>query len=269
MFRDSKVNKDTKIKKCKKCGEEFVLSRCKPCYAIYKAEYYLKNIDRITAAGLSRRIKEKQENPEKKPEYDRLYRENNKQKISEWQRKYRLLNSERLSLYLKNWTENNKELKVHLDREYRKLNKPKRAVYAKKYNIENKDKLIAYREKNSERNIELRRLYYEKNREKILASFKENRVARRVYAHNRRARIIGNGGKLSKGLTDKLLILQRGRCACCKKSVKNGHHLDHVMPLKLGGANDDSNMQILCPTCNRQKSAKHPVAFMQSRGYLF
>ena len=36
----------------------------------------------------------------------------------------------------------------------------------------------------------------------------------------------------------------------------------------LGGLNADSNMQLLRAECNLQKSAKHPVDFMQSRGFL-
>lgn len=35
-----------------------------------------------------------------------------------------------------------------------------------------------------------------------------------------------------------------------------------------GGANDKSNIQLLCPHCNLSKGAKHPVDFMQERGML-
>lgn len=44
--------------------------------------------------------------------------------------------------------------------------------------------------------------------------------------------------------------------------------MDHIMPLALGGTNTDDNIQLLCPTCNRSKHAKHPVDFMQQRGFL-
>lgn len=40
------------------------------------------------------------------------------------------------------------------------------------------------------------------------------------------------------------------------------------MPLALGGANEDWNIQLLRQRCNNQKKAKHPVDFMQSKGYL-
>ena len=91
----------------------------------------------------------------------------------------------------------------------------------------------------------------------------------RINAQNRRARKREAGGKLSKWLSDKLFKLQRGKCACgCKQSLGADYHLDHRMPLALGGSNEDDNIQLLRAKCNLQKSAKHPVDFMQQRGFL-
>jgi len=45
-------------------------------------------------------------------------------------------------------------------------------------------------------------------------------------------------------------------------------HMDHIMPIALGGSNTDDNMQLLRKECNLQKQAKHPIDFMQSRGLL-
>lgn len=94
-----------------------------------------------------------------------------------------------------------------------------------------------------------------------------NPEAHRIRDQNRRARERSNGGRLSPGLAAKLLTLQRGKCACCGvKLVAN--HLDHVIPVALGGPNEDWNMQLLCPPCNLSKGAKNAVEFMQSRGKL-
>lgn len=96
-----------------------------------------------------------------------------------------------------------------------------------------------------------------------------NPEARRIYEHNRRARKLESGGKLSKGLAAKLFTLQRGKCACgCKQPLGSDYHLDHIMPLALGGTNTDDNMQLLTSRCNMQKQALHPVDFMQQRGFL-
>lgn len=90
----------------------------------------------------------------------------------------------------------------------------------------------------------------------------------RIYSANRRARKRKCGGVLSKGLSDKLFSLQKGRCACCGNPLGEKYHLDHIMPLARGGANTDSNMQLLINTCNMQKHASDPLHFMRARGYL-
>lgn len=111
------------------------------------------------------------------------------------------------------------------------------------------------------------------NRERVkerLAAYRgANLEPHRIREHTRRARKRESGGKLSKLLTDKLFRLQRGKCACgCKQPLGDDYHLDHIMPLALGGSNTDDNIQLLRATCNHQKSAKHPVDFMRQRGFL-
>lgn len=97
----------------------------------------------------------------------------------------------------------------------------------------------------------------------------ENADRMRIHGQNRRARTVAAGGKLSIGLAEKLFKLQRGRCACCHADLtKKKPHLDHVIPVALGGPNSDENMQLLCYSCNQSKCAKHPIDFMQSRGFL-
>lgn len=76
------------------------------------------------------------------------------------------------------------------------------------------------------------------------------------------------GGKLSIGLREKLMELQSGLCACCKQSIEDKCHMDHIYPLSRGGKNEDQNIQLLCPNCNRLKGFKNPIDFMQSNGYL-
>lgn len=94
----------------------------------------------------------------------------------------------------------------------------------------------------------------------------ENKEFYRLKSHERRARMAG--GKLSKGLSDRLFKLQHGKCACCGKPLGNDYHLDHIMPLALGGTNEDSNIQLLRAECNLRKQAKHPIDFMRSKGFL-
>lgn len=130
--------------------------------------------------------------------------------------------------------------------EYYKKNADKKKAYARNWLFENKARALvtksAYRKANPEQH--------------------------KIGKHNRKAKILLSGGTLSKGLSAKLFKLQNGKCACCSKPLGNNFHLDHIMPLALGGCNDDRNIQLLTGTCNLQKNAKHPVDFMQQRGFL-
>ena len=130
-----------------------------------------------------------------------------------------------------------------------------------KWQTENRDKVIATNAKCYAANAEKRRAYAVNYRA-------ENTDKCRVLHHNRRARERENGGTLSSGLSDRLFKLQKGKCPCCSQPLGDDYHLDHIVPIKLGGSNTDDNIQLLRGTCNHQKSAKHPVDFMQSRGFL-
>lgn len=126
------------------------------------------------------------------------------------------------------------------------------------YRAANPDKVKSYRAANAEK----RNAQYAK-------WAAANPEAVRVIKQNRRARKLENGGRLSKGVAEKLYSLQRGKCACgCKQPLGDDYHLDHIMPIALGGTNTDDNIQLLRAKCNLQKNAKHPVDFMQQRGFL-
>lgn len=96
---------------------------------------------------------------------------------------------------------------------------------------------------------------------------KANPEAVRIHSHTRRASTEKNGGKLSRNITNLLMSEQGKKCAgCLVDLLTTGHHLDHVVPISKGGPNVDSNIQLLCPTCNHEKSAKHPLDWMQQKG---
>lgn len=94
--------------------------------------------------------------------------------------------------------------------------------------------------------------------------------AERVRAHNAERRAIkrATGGKLSPDIVQRLYRLQQGKCPCCGKPLGKDFHLDHVVPLIEGGTHTDDNVQLLRAKCNLQKNRKHPIDFMQSRGFL-
>ena len=130
-----------------------------------------------------------------------------------------------------------------------------------------------YEIKNAKKMREQRVRWVAENKERVSnvlnAWRKENHERTLMHKKVRRARKRANGGKLSSGIIDRLMILQRSKCACCHADLKcTNYHLDHMMPLARGGKNEDLNIQLLCPTCNMSKHASHPIDFMQSRGFL-
>lgn len=156
--------------------------------------------------------------------------------IAERSRKYRISNQEIILERKRKYYEANREKALERQKKYQQANCEKVAEYQRLYREANHDKAINYQ-----------REYHKANPEK-------SKIGRR----NRRAKIKGNGGKLSPDIIKTLMALQNGKCACCHASLNNGHHLDHIMPLKLGGTNTDGNVQLLTPSCNLRKSAKHP-----------
>lgn len=130
----------------------------------------------------------------------------------------------------------------------------------------------AWRDANKGRLRAYQAAAYCKNADEIKARVSAYRKANpevgRRAAQRRRARAKQVGGRLTAGITTRLLRLQRGRCACCALPLGRDYHLDHIIPLALGGPNTDENVQLLRRSCNHRKAAKHPVEYMQSRGYL-
>lgn len=50
---------------------------------------------------------------------------------------------------------------------------------------------------------------------------------------------------------------ERGKCANCSSNfleLQSDSHIDHIVPLNKGGSNDLVNLQLLCASCNLQKS---------------
>lgn len=181
----------------------------------------------------------------------------NKRKCIKW----RADNPEKMILNHAKWYEENKGRAKAAGIAWAALNKEKSKAIKNKYAAANRDKLRAY-------NFLHRKMYPEKVKVSRAAWLAANPDFKRINSQNRRALKKASGAGLSRGLAEKLFKLQKGECPCCGNQLGKNFHLDHIMPLALGGVNEDWNIQLLRQQCNNQKSAKHPVDFMQSRGKL-
>lgn len=223
---------DSTFKFCTKCQTETERKKsgaCKPCARAYSADYRVKNPEKIKKAS------------------SKYYAENT-EKILLAGKKNRDENPEREKIRgAKRYLNNSASIKEKV-REWAQANPEKVKARAVAWNLKNPEKVKAYAKKTRDKNT--------------------SKDARRIYEQNRRARKKGNGGELSKNIAEKLFLSQKGLCACCAKPLGKRFDVDHIVPLILGGANSDENMQLLTPVCNRQKGALHPIDFMQKRGYL-
>jgi 5-methylcytosine-specific restriction endonuclease McrA len=85
---------------------------------------------------------------------------------------------------------------------------------------------------------------------------------------NRRAREYNARGTHTAADIRAQFKRQKGRCFWgrkvdpdCAVSLKDGYHVDHVIPLALGGSNGPENLVLACPSCNLKKYAKDPMDF--------
>lgn len=167
------------------------------------------------------------------------YARSHPEKMAARNARYRQENAEKVAAINAAWKAANKENA----RRWRK-------AYGLKHPHKVRQQKAAWRAANADRIKEYERAYRERNPE-----------ASKARDHNKRARRQLAAGKHTKADIKRLFEQQKGRCAGCSRSIRKRYHVDHVLALKLGGSNDRSNLQLLCPPCNLTKGAKDPVTW--------
>ena len=230
------------MKTCSKCGSSifYVSGKCKACHSIAAKKWQESNKEKIKA---------------KRAEY----RLANKARDKEYNAAKYVKNLEAIKARNLAWAKANKDKSNAIGRAWASANKDKVKAKNAAWVVANPDRV-------KERAEKYRLANPERVKIATAAWHRASPESSRISEHNRRAQM--NGGKLSRGLSDKLFKLQKGRCACCGQPLGKNFHLDHIMPLALGGSNTDDNIQLLRQRCNIQKKAAHPVDFMQKRGFL-
>ena len=63
---------------------------------------------------------------------------------------------------------------------------------------------------------------------------------------------------LNGRLRVKILMRDKSTCQICGKTPKDNVtlHVDHILPVSRGGTNEESNLRVLCHTCNTSKGAR-------------
>jgi 5-methylcytosine-specific restriction endonuclease McrA len=195
----------------------------------------------------------------------------------------------------KAWYERNKERLLAADKIYYQENKERILAIGKRYRAANRDKnrdkrraaTLRWRAKNPDKVAAQKLRHREKYRDKAAAKTRQWRLANPDWAKeqvrqwqannpeqrrclNRKYRAIRKAAPGSHNAADirNIMKLQRRCCAICREKLGKKYHVDHIIPLALGGTNDRRNLQITCEPCNLVKAAHDPIDFMQSLGRL-
>lgn len=121
---------------------------------------------------------------------------------------------------------------------------------------------------NRQQRIEYQREWHKHNRDVSKKWKQENPHKNREYCSARKSRKLTAGGRYTQRDIERILKMQRHRCACCKKSLRIGFEVDHIVPLSKGGTNFPKNIQLMTPSCNSSKYNRDPIEYMQSKGLL-
>lgn len=78
----------------------------------------------------------------------------------------------------------------------------------------------------------------------------ERKRFRQVIHHKYRAE-----GELSHDIYDVLFAKQNGLCNMCADPFTKTADIDHILGIRNGGLNVDSNVQLLCRSCNVSKGS--------------
>lgn len=106
-------------------------------------------------------------------------------------------------------------------------------------------------------------LYYDAHRDEIIKKNSEyqkrNLDKARVRNQKRRSKRNGEDGEHTLDEIEFIMEMQNHKCVSCGVHLdETNKHLDHILPLTLGGSNEAKNLQWLCKFCNICKSASHP-----------
>lgn len=155
---------------------------------------------------------------------------------------------------------------------YRKATRQQRNEIQRAYRQANREQIAkrarAHREANREQINQQERSYWQANRERIAqrrrAHYQQNQQhligQKRVERYRRRARqqaTVPQRWIVDHNLGDPLA------CWWCGRGLLGTTtHIDHVMPIKLGGPAHPNNEVTTCHTCNLRKSASHPLVWI-------
>ena len=184
------------------------------------------------------------------------------------------------------WRKANRERHNATRRAYAAAHREDIRAYDRKWREEHPERPAEYYrialESHPEQVLATRRAYYERAKDQIMAKVRAWQKAnperysesqrksrrshpdtRRANDARRRARKRGNEACLNAEDIKAQYAAQEGKCFYCGADLPADYHVDHFVPLVLGGPSKRENIRIACPSCNTSKSTKHPSEFLK------
>ena len=155
----------------------------------------------------------------------------------------------------RSWYQKNRDEVLAKQKAYRDAHPEAETARHARWRREHRDKMreadIRYRLAHPERLAEKSRRFRSENPEIMAARDRE-----------RRARKNNAPGSHTAADVRSQYERQRGKCYWCGAKVPwLRKHVDHVIPLSLGGSNGPENLVVSCPSCNLGKGATHPMDY--------
>jgi 5-methylcytosine-specific restriction endonuclease McrA len=249
--------------KCKKCGLEKDLSQ----FRVVRDSRSGHRSECLSCGALDMKNRREQDPLRAKAIADKSKAKNKEKVLAASRAWFARMSPDERKEYYRKWREGRKGILAQKRREHRQKNLAHvRAIQreaARRRKISHGEQVRAMHKNWRERNIEHIRNYDKKYRE-------ANPLVARLKHLRRSERIRNSGPRPSKTEIEAIFARQKGRCAhpWCKQKLDTKFHVDHIIPVVIGGKSDRRNLQILCPPCNLKKGQKHPVEYAARHGWL-
>jgi 5-methylcytosine-specific restriction endonuclease McrA len=153
--------------------------------------------------------------------------------------------------YQKAWTES-------LPEDHRNARRDRHNAVNREYKSKNRRKIGEYTARTRDQNTARHRAWRKANPDKWGAI---------IRASDGRRRACKKGGMGGPEVRE-WWASQKKVCHWCGKRCAKDAEMDHIVPLKLGGAHEAHNLCVACRDCNRRKSARDPIVWAQMIGKL-
>lgn len=210
-----------------------------------------------------------------KSSYNKEWKKRNIEHVRQYRRDYHEANREKILARVKKWQKGHRIYKLAYQRAWYLANQARLLAKQNRYHQEHKTETREYQQRHKKR-ISLRMKAWRKSHEPEIRRYmrnwkqkhsehikkysteyhKANPEIKRLSEQKRRAWKSGNKGIITAEQITYMYIKQQGICIYCNKPLGKTYQLDHMTPLSRGGPHDISNIQLLCPSCNRRKHAK-------------